>query len=354
MKKPGLSSRSCSPAFSITEGIKDDNEGRATGNSLFLLSEDERRNIYKGIPSENPISGLTQKTLAKTPKKTTPSLDMHPVRFLSDGAIDQLIRDEEKNLVNRNSGAAEKKKQNLFFSPGAKRGENIASSSSSLCSPKPTFKKKIGSAPLPTLSNVQIDGIAGSLETENALVQEFENDKRADYLRQIAAAVCDSNNESGGRHDRRDCRIEEEEEKIWEEVKLQLEKDNREKAIFERFRDRAEGRQSNNLSFPVPRKPTVKSFSNSPIPGPYLTLHQCGDYTCFEALAKRSKYCRYSVFPSVCIPTLNGQLDETRKRVALLPSAKKKEKKTIDFDFVHENGESERLRKWKARIGLSS
>lgn len=354
MKKTGLPSRSCPPAFSITEEIRNDDESKATGNSLFLLSEEERRDIYRGLTSENLNYALTHETLAKTTNRTNPSLDSHPVKFLSDDAIDQLIRDDEQSIANRNSGEIATETRNLFFSSSARSTGKIAPSSISFCSPEPTFKKKFGKAPLPTLANVQIDGIVGSLETENALVEEFEYGKRADYLRQIAASVYDSNNDLDGRHDYRDSRVDDEQDKLREEVRVQLEKDIREKSIIERFRDRAAGKQSNNLPILVTHKPSVKSFSNSPIPGPYLTLHQYGDYTCFEALAKRSKFCRYSVLPSESIPKPNGQVNETTKRTACLPSVKMKRRKTIDFDFVHENGESERLRKWKARIGLSS
>lgn len=360
MMKKKLKTSLCT-GFNVLEEIENDDEDRAKGNSLFQLTERQRCNLYKGKAPGSPSSKLTREALARAAKKTVPPLDLNPIEFLPDREIDKRIQDDEKRMGLPNGRAIL-----AFMSPHNKRMHSNDSerkrdergrstiTSNPDCSTQMLAKNSCKNIEIPTLSNAQIDGITHALETESELVQEFETQKRADYLRRVAAAIF-STDDSSEDEDYK-CRGGEKDElmALRKEAKIQLDKDARARFIAQRLKEKLRAKQSNVVTPHATPEPAAESFSNSPIPGPYLTLHQKGDFTRFEALSKRSKISRFSTLPSEK-KQKSQEVDKKSSRITpFLPSTSTRGKKTLDFNFVHENGETERLRRWKYKMGLAS
>lgn len=342
--------------FKSFEEVVGDDKGKVQGNSLFPLSQSQEVNIYKGAPVGEPFRGDSRGALRRKVKRDVPLIDMHPVEFLLDHEIDKRIKeDEEKEFISRDKGnhslSIVKKEGLSSNSHMGKRGARNYRGKCSYSSSQGEEKLVCGKTNVQSLSNAPIDGITAALDTESALLDEFEYQKRADFLRHIAASIFSTDDSTEEEPFKRGDRDGEELKALKREAKILLDKDARARQISERLKERL-GIKQNNILIPRCTPESLgESFSNSSIPGPYLTLHQKGDFTRFEALTKRNKI---SLFPALTFENKKESHaidNQSPKNRTFLPPTSKVEK-TVDFSMRDENGDSERLRRWKYKMGL--
>lgn len=221
------------------------------------------------------------------------------VGYLSDKAIDDLIwKDEEERKV-----------------PHAPSAPPAPS--------RPPIWRGDTPDPLHTLSNFPQDGLHG-VRTEEQLVDEYAATKREQHARHIVA-----------QHGMTTVGEDEVDEEIIEARKelLKVESKKRhEKELYADYRSRY-GEEDYSEPF---------SFSNSKIPGPYLTLRTKGEFTRYEALQQRFRIHRK---PRMDVPKASA-VKPPEQESPVVKRRTKVEKEATECE------EGDRLRRWKRKMGL--
>lgn len=338
----------------IDELIRQDEE-RWAGMRSSQYSQDQRRNIYCGkAPGpktteerERSVGWVSSKPLKPLPEPLT-------MKYAVDTEIDRLIRRDDAVLLGGSHGYAEL--------PPSEKTELFCGTSKALQSSRerpwytgitqdriPLSLRKRPSRmteePNRTLSNFPLDGIT-ERQTEGALVDEYEQSKKEQYVLDLVAEAGSEEDDTEEIHpDIREARAE---------ARNIMEQEKRRKEIYARAREKPQNTYESTpctnrapTSAPTSSSSTF-SYSNSKLPGPYFTMDHKGEYTRFEALHNRFKM--YRSPQSVWNRNQKQQL-EVKENPGLF-DRKDKTKKNVNLDAVNENGETERLRRWKYKMGL--
>eukprot|EP00796_Vickermania_ingenoplastis_P005362 gene5362-3857_t len=320
--------------------MREDEASRSKGGLLQHYSEEQRRNLYGGR-APGPSASTDGPRRGCLPHQSRYEFHPGPVAlaFPEEDEIDRLMRQDD-----RERGGIERVAE---MSPAA-RAQLYAGSSSAIPLVKSEEEQRRVSKgrgghtqSYGHLSNFRLDGIPEP-RTEGDLLQEYERSKREQYVMEVVA-------EEGSEDDFEDDDVETRIAR--KEARQFKEQEKRRKDLYERIRCAKKQMQATGSSMVKtdPKAPTF-SYSNSKIPGPYLTINQKGEHTRFEALHNRFHMHRSP--QRVWSRNEALHLEDASPRASLY-SPKSKGKKDVDLDIVLETGETERLRRWKHRMGLS-
>lgn len=342
----------------IDELIRQDEERWKATTDSTQYSVNQRRNIYCGKEPGPNRDEARDRTAGWVPSKPSrPPPEPLTMKYAFDSEIDRLIHRDDALLLGGPNGYAEL--------PPSQRMELYCGTSKALQSSReqpwyagmaesriPLSLKKRGSRAVEdskhTLSNFPLDGIS-ERQTEGALFEEYEQSKKQQYVLDLVAEAGSEEDESGETNPEvRQARAE---------ARKLLEQEKRRKEIYARAKDRPKNafepidgaNRSQTSAVPPTTSPSTFSYSNSKLPGPYFTMDHKGEYTRFEALHNRFKMYRS---PQSLWNRNQKQQAEAKEKLALPDRSGKGKKKNVDLDAVNENGETERLRRWKYQMGL--
>lgn len=324
----------------LSELIESDERDKIENNFFQQYTEEQRRNIYGGRAPGKPLDAGPPRVgwvpRAKPKEVVGPLTVSRP----SDDAIDRLIERDNNAMLGGVHRFAEL--------PPASRAELYCGTSSALQATKDSDTRAVIPLSLKKknmeregkfshLSNYPLDGIRDA-RTEDNLFHEYECMKREQYVLDVIAEEGSEDNSEG-----------EEDEDISRaraEAKAVIEKEKKRKDLYEMVRNKKKTQPGDRQR----DFPQDFSYSNSKLPGPYFTVNQKGEFTRFEALHNR--FHMYRTPQRVWLRN-QERLEEQKEGDALpaLNSDLPKKKKT-NLDAIHENGETERLRRWKHQMGL--
>lgn len=318
--------------------VRRDEEESQKNPLLKMYGEAQRREIYRGCdPSPSTCQpSRAQGWIPHRPPRTPTDLSavhFHP----SEKTIEKLIEHDEaeyaRNSLNYGTWSDSKKKE-LYRLTSSELGAKSSPVPEPLI-PASLRRQPASQGPFKTLSNYPLDGIKDE-GTEDELYIEYDSCKRLNRLKNALEAHKFGQNKEEG---------EAEVLQALNEAKAIQDAEIRRKDLYATLKKRTQ-RADTAVTSEISPQPNFFSYSNSTVPGPYLSLDQKGDFTRFEALQHRFPVCRTS-------ESLHKRNKERQNRSAhIFPRVMQKNRASEKGLSTQHDGEGAHLRKWKREMGI--